>query len=93
MVVGSIVEWGSKDEEALPESDIYELALPTFNSDVYIVDVATTNHQTISKLKKIGFRFANEEHILFKDNSKKHKDANDANLWRLRFGYADTIFS
>lgn len=93
IITGSIVEWGAKDESVLSESDIYELALSTFNKDVYIVDFATNDVKTIQRMKRLGFILAGEEHILFKDNTGKYKDANDAGLWRLRYGYADTIFS
>lgn len=94
VIMGSIVEWGSKDEKELSEAEIYELALETFEKDVYLIDIATNNEETISRMKKIGFIDGGEEHIIFKDNLNMcDNDIKDEKQWRLRYGYADVIFS
>lgn len=91
--IGSIVEWGSKDEETLNEADIYRLVLDTFSKDVDIIETATNIVDTQRVLKRMGFIHYGDAHIAFKDKTKQLKDAGDASLWRLRYGYADVILN
>ena len=89
---GGIYEWGSIDEGVLSEADIYELANPTFSKDIYIIDAGTVNNATVERMKRIGFKYASDENIVFYSSQKQNKDIHDASLWRLRLGYADTLF-
>ena len=92
--LGSIVEWGSNDEMILSESNIYELALNTFSKDVYMIDIATDTYETISRMKILGFVDGGKEHIIYKNNIDTiYNDIQDQKMWRLRYGYADTVFS
>jgi hypothetical protein len=93
VMTGSIVEWGSKDENVLSESNIYRLILDTFSKDIDIIETATDNVLTIHELKRIGFFRYGDAHIAFQDKTKQMKDSCDASLWRLRYGYADVILS
>lgn len=93
VLIGSIVEWGSKDENRLSESDIILLSLRNFSEDVDIIETATANDQTISTIKKYGFIQHGMANIVFKDKTKTCKDASDINLWRVRFGYGDLILT
>lgn len=92
MITGGIYEWGSLDEGILSEADIYELAIPTFSKDIYIIDAGTVNSATAERMKRLGFKYTNDENIVFYSSQKQNKDINDASLWRLRLGYADTVF-
>lgn len=91
-IVGSIVEWGIANEKLLSESDLYKLALETFNNNVSIFTIATTSKETANNMKKCGFFRNGTEHILFKSNNKI-EGSEDVDNWRLRLGYADTILS
>ena len=90
---GGIYEWGSIDENLLSESDIYQLAIPVFDKHVYLIEVGCLSPVTIAKCKKIGFKPNGSEHILFKSDNKDLEGIDDMSNWRLRLGYADTIFS
>ena len=91
--IGSIVEWGSKDEKKLGESEIYKMALTTFSADVDIIEAATADNDTVKKMKMCGFIPHGFAHIGLKDKKKAYKDASDINLWRVRYGYADVILT
>ncbi len=89
---GTIMEWGSYDEGVLSELDITKIAVAHFSKDLSMCQFATMNKDVIKKMKGYGFFHHNYHHIVFKDNTKKYKDSGDYNLWRLRFGYADSLF-
>lgn len=91
--IGSIVEWGSKNEKELCEADLYRLVLDTFSKDVDIIETATNNYETQRALKRLGFMHHGDAHIAFRDKTKQLTDAGDASLWRLRYGYADVILN
>lgn len=91
--IGSIVEWGSKNEVELGEVDIYRLVLDTFSKDVDIIETASNNLDTQRVLKLMGFVHYGDAHIAFRDKTKQLTDAGDASLWRLRYGYADVILN
>lgn len=93
IVVGSIVEWGSKNLDELSESTLNALALPTFSNKVDIIEFASADCDTISKMKRYGFIQHGNAHIAVKDLTKKYKDIKDINNWRIRFGYADVILT
>lgn len=93
IIIGSIVEWGTKDAAIIDETMLYDLAMPTFSTKVDIVEVATTDKITVKKLKRRLFFPHGFAHVAFKDRTKKFKDASDINLWRLRLGYADVILT
>ena len=93
VLIGSIVEWGSKNEASLSEADIILLSLKDFSKKIDIIESATANMETINKVKKLGFIRYGNAHIGFKDNTKRYNDASDINLWRIRYGYADVILT
>ncbi len=93
VLIGSIVEWGVKNETTLKEADLYRLVLDTFSKDVDIIETATNVKETQRILKRMGFMHHGDAHIAFKDKTKQLKDAGDASLWRLRYGYADVILN
>lgn len=93
VLIGSIVEWGSKDEKVLSEADLYRLVLDTFSKEVDIVETATNDVVTQRVLKRMGFIHHGDAHIAFRDKTKQLKDSSDASMWRLRYGYADVILN
>ena len=93
VLIGAIVEWGTVDENLLSEVDIYKLALPTFSAGVDIIETATANPTVVRKMRKYGFLHHGYAHIALKDKKKQYKDANNIDLWRIRYGYADVILT
>lgn len=93
VTIGSIVEWGTKDEKILNETDINTIALTKFSKNIDIIEFASTDCKTIKSMKKYGFLHHGFAHIVFKDLTKQCKDATDISLWRIRYGYADVILT
>lgn len=93
MLTGTIVEWGSKDEKELTEYDLIRLAIPTFTESIDMIQIASDNKATIKQVKKHGFVHHGIHFIVHKDVAKRFKEAKDQSLWRLRFGYADSIMN
>ena len=93
ILIGKIVEWGTKDEKLLSELELYKLAFSTFSKRVDIIEAYTNEQDTIRGLKRLLFFGHGKHYIAFKDLTKKYKDAKDPNLWRLRFGYSDSIMN
>ena len=89
---GTLMEWGSYDEKQLSELDITKIAMATFSDGLSMMQFATMNENVLKKMRKYGFMHHNYHHVVFKDMTKRLKDAGDASLWRLRFGYADSLF-
>lgn len=92
-VLGAIVEWGTYDEKKLSECDIYILALSTFTKNVGIIEIASTNPNTVSTMKSYGFLKHGVARVALRDKTKQLKDSDNIDNWRLRLGYADVILS
>ena len=92
MKQGTLMEWGSYDESKLSELDITKLAMASMPDDVSLSQFATSNPRVIKKMRKYGFFHHNYHHVVFKDCKKQFKDAKNPSQWRLRFGYADSLF-
>lgn len=92
-IIGSLVEWGTKDVDALSEIDINVLATQTYSSDVTIVTTTTSDNNVIEKLASYGFMDkGSKANIACRASKKKYPDITDITQWRIRYGYADTIF-
>lgn len=92
MKQGTLMEWGSYDETKLSELDITKIAMANFSKGMSLIQFASLNKDVLKKMKRFGFIHHNYHHVVFKDITKKYKDSGDASLWRLRFGYADSLF-
>ena len=92
VVIGSIMEWGSKDESILSEKTIIQLALSTFGK-IDILEFATTDNSVIKSMKKYGFIQHGFAHIAIKDLKKRFKESSIIENWRIRFGYADVMLT
>ena len=92
-VTGSLVEWGSNDLSLLSEEDINVLALESYKSDVNIAITTTDIPATQQSLAKYGLKHKGSiTNISCRANRKKYPDIYDIKNWRIRLGYADTIF-
>lgn len=88
---GKLVEWGSYDYSVLSEADINLLALSTYSSSVDVVMSLAGENNTEKRLKRMEFVQRGMFPIGIKDKKNILKDAGDQTLWRLRFGYTNTI--
>lgn len=93
IILAAIVEWGTYDEKILNEKQIINLAFSTFSKNVDIIEFASVDKATCKAMKNMGYINHGNAHIAFKDKTKKCKDASDASLWRVRYGYADVILT
>lgn len=92
MICGTICEWATNDAE-LSESDINILSIPTFSKECYHILTVTNDNNTYSSLKKYGFLAYGNMQMGFQDKGllSNHTDANDINMWRIRFGCCNSI--
>ena len=88
---GKLLEWGSYDASVLNEIDINFLALSTYSSSVDLVMSIAGENDTAKRLKRMGFFQRGIFHIGLRDKKNMLKDAGEQSLWRLRFGYTNTI--
>lgn len=92
-IMTTVVEWGMVNHCPLDEVFVNRLASLLCNPDTDIVRVATDDVATIRKSKKYLFFPHGEHFIVYKDNTKEFKESKNQSLWRLRFGYSDSIFN
>lgn len=91
-VYGFVAEWGSIDEH-LTEEQVYRLTIPTFSEKVEKIGLALNDIRIVDAFKKKGFRRENDYTIVFRDQVHQIEGVQDANNWRLRYGYADVMLS
>lgn len=92
-VVGSIVEWGITNESGLSEFDIIRMASKYFSENVDYISVVSSDLAVIRKIKRLLYFKNGLHHIVCKDLTKRYRDSGDMSLWRLRYGYADSILN
>ena len=88
---GTVVEWGSFNEDKLSEIDINVIALSTFSPNVSHVSTVTLSDETKRELKKMGYRQHGFLQMAFKDKSGQNKAASDMSQWRIRYGCCNSI--
>lgn len=93
MLVGTVVEWGSKDLNILSEFDIIRIALGYFSKGIDMIQIFSDDEVVLKKARRHGFIHHGSHFIVFRDMTKRFKDAKDQKLWRLRFGYSDSIMN
>lgn len=93
VVVGSLVEWGTKDDSRLSECDLLLLSLRDFSAAVDIVETGTADTKMVRACRRYGFLPHGKANIVFKDRTKKYADASDISLWRVRLGCGDVILT
>lgn len=91
-VYGFVAEWGSVDEQ-LTEGQVYRLVIPTFSEKVDKIGLALNDIRIVDAFRKKGFRRKNDYTILLRDQINQIEGIQDADNWRLRYGYADVILS
>lgn len=89
---GYIAEWGTANETLLNESDIYNIAIGFFSKNVSVINISTSDVTTVKGVKRRGFIQVGVSNIALKCDKKKYPGISDINQWRVRGGYADTMF-
>lgn len=89
--LGSIMEWGIAKDSQLKESDLYLLALKYFPKNCDGIQVASSNPETVKRLKKYLFVGVGQSNMAARLAGKKLKEYNDINQWRIRLAAGDTI--
>lgn len=89
--LGSVMEWGIKKESTLTEDQLYMLSIDVFSSDIDGIQVATNDHQVISRLKKKLFVGVGNANMAVRVKDPKFDDISDINKWRLRLACGDTL--
>lgn len=92
VIRGTIVEWGSTNNNILSEAELNLLAISTFSPKASHITAVTVDSTTKKQLIKMGFRNHGTFRMGFKDNNKKeYPDGQDQSLWRIRFGCCNSI--
>lgn len=90
-VIGTVVEWESKDKVALSEVDINLLANKTFSKNVDVIFTLACEPDTASQLMQMGFIERATFKVGVKDKKKQLHDIGNKDLWRLRYGMTNMI--
>lgn len=88
---GTIVEWGSTDENSLTETDILLLAEDSFDNNVTTIITVPQDVAAITKLKRMGYFHRGNYVMSFSDAKNRFPDASDRSKWRIRYGCCNTI--
>lgn len=91
VLCGTIVEWASIDYKSISESDIYLLAVKTFEPTVEQITTIASYKESKKKLCLQGFLRHGSFQMCFKDKYNQYPDAFDQHLWRIRYGCCNTI--
>lgn len=91
--LGSVMEWGLKNQSKLKEKDIVLLSLNCFDSDVDGIQYASTDQITCKSLKRWLFVRVGNANTGVRIRSIKDKSFSDINNWRLRLGGDDTMLN
>lgn len=91
--LGSVMEWGSKNEDMLSETKIHLLALKTFPSCIDGVQMATASAKTQRAFKRMGFAHVGDANMAVFVKSVKKEEIKDINNWRIRLAASDTLIN
>ena len=88
---GTVVEWGVSDDSGLSEADINLIAISTFSRKVDKINTVLSGKGIERDIKKMGFTYRGEYQMVLKPSEYCEMDIYDINLWRIRYGGANTI--
>lgn len=91
IIRGVIVEWGSANEEVLSEADLNLMAIYSFTPKVFHITTVSISEATGKQLKKMGFRPHGTHQMSYREKGGKQTEANNPDLWRLRYGCCNSI--
>ena len=88
---GTIVEWGSFDENVLTEVDLNLLAVSTFSAEVDKINTVISTIGVDDEIKKMHFEYRGMFQMSIKADIAVDDDIYDQEKWRIRYGGANTI--
>lgn len=91
ITLGSVMEWGISKKSTLTEADIYLISLGKFGKRIDGVQVASTDENTLRKLRKLFFVGAGNANFAIKVGVLKDQRLKDINNWRVRLAGNDTL--
>lgn len=91
--LGSVMEWGIAPKSRLKEIDLILLSLLCFDKEVDCVQYASTDMNTIKKLKHCLFVQVGNANLGFRLRSIKDEALKDINYWRIRLAANDTVLN
>ena len=91
IIRGVVVEWGTANEEVLSESDLNLMAIYSFTPEVFHITTVSISEATGKQLKKMGFKPHGTHQMSYREKGGKQTEANNPDLWRLRYGCCNSI--
>ena len=91
LVRGTVVEWGSNDENMLTELDLNLMAISTFSSNVDKINTVISTEGLDTELQAMGFEYRGMYQMSLKADDITDDGMQDQNNWRIRYGGANTI--
>ncbi len=91
IIRGVIVEWGSANEEVLSEADLNLMAIYSFTPKVFHITTVSISEATGKQLKNMGFMPHGTHQMSYREKGGKQTEANNPDLWRLRYGCCNSI--
>lgn len=88
---GTIVEWGSYNEEELSEIDLNLLAVDSFGENIDNITTILSNTNNNKMMKKIGFLKHGTYQMFLKPGEFNNNEIADKSKWRIRYGGCNTI--
>lgn len=93
VIRGTIVEWGTINNNVLTEADLNLLAISSFSQRTSHITTISVDSSTGVKLQKYGFKPHGTFQMSFKDKIGQYVDGADISNWRVRFGCSNSIIS
>lgn len=88
---GTVVEWGSYNEEELDEIDLNLLATYSFDSEIDNITSVLSNPAYEQRIKKQGFMRHGNYQMSIKPGSLDQESISNQSKWRIRYGGCNTI--
>lgn len=92
IVRGTVVEWGSFDENLLNEADLNLMAFFSFDKDVDNITTVLSNRSHENKMKRMGFiRHGSYQMSIKPGQTCECDELCNQDKWRIRYGGCNTI--
>lgn len=91
IIRGTIVEWGSYNEDELSEIDLNLLAIDSFGAQVDNITTVLSDISDNQGMKKIGFIRHGSYQMSIKPGGLNQDGISDQSKWRIRYGGCNTI--
>lgn len=91
LIRGTIVEWDIKDKSGLSEADINLMAISTFSRKIDKINTVLSCNRIEKEIKNMGYTYRGNYQMVLKPAEDCETDIYNINLWRIRYGGANTI--